>query len=246
MKESIGERIKRLRNLAGFTQDELAKKLHVAGQSVWKWESGLVNDIKRVNLIGLSNAFGISLDELIKGSTAESNPGVGDAHIAAKNMRENSSHYGLSLPLLDASFNQDDEVEVPYLREVELSAGAGRCEVIESYEDMIRFPRASLRRAGVHPDKAFCVTMVGNSMYPVFPAGTVIGIDTGHTTIKDGEHYAINHDGNLRIKRLYTMPGGGLRLRSYNEAEWPDECYKLAEKERIIILGRVFWWSVLR
>ncbi|MEN1395189.1 XRE family transcriptional regulator, partial [Pseudomonas aeruginosa] len=43
------------------------------------------------------------------------------------------------------------------------------------------------------------------------------------------------------------LPGGGIRLRSFNQAEYPDEEYsqeEMAEKG-ISVLGRVFWSSVL-
>ena len=58
--------------------------------------------------------------------------------------------------------------------------------------------------------------------------------------------YALDHDGLLRVKLLYRQPGGGLRLRSYNSEEHPDESYDgryVAENLRII--GKVFWYSVL-
>lgn len=58
--------------------------------------------------------------------------------------------------------------------------------------------------------------------------------------------YAIDHDGQLRVKLLYRIPGGGLRLRSYNDAEHPDERYdKDYVEQHIRVIGKVFWYSVL-
>ncbi|GGY92249.1 hypothetical protein GCM10007169_06850 [Shewanella fodinae] len=57
--------------------------------------------------------------------------------------------------------------------------------------------------------------------------------------------YAINHDGMLRVKLLYTLPGNGLRLRSYNQDEYPDESYNDDQVKVIIVIGRVSWYSVL-
>jgi len=37
-----------------------------------------------------------------------------------------------------------------------------------------------------------------------------------------------------------------LRLRSYNSEEWPDEIYTGDIGDKIKVLGRVFWYSVLR
>ncbi|MCY1297396.1 HTH-type transcriptional regulator PrtR [compost metagenome] len=58
--------------------------------------------------------------------------------------------------------------------------------------------------------------------------------------------YAIDHAGELRVKVLYRLPGGGLRIRSYNDAEYPDERYDAEYVEHNIrIIGKVFWYSVL-
>ena len=65
--------------------------------------------------------------------------------------------------------------------------------------------------------------MVGNSMIDIIQDGAILAIDRGRTQIIDGEIYAVEHDGMLRIKYLYNRPGGGLRMRSHNASEHPDE-----------------------
>ena len=82
-------------------------------------------------------------------------------------------------------------------------------------------------------------------MEPVLPHGSTVGVDTSQTNVIDGKMYAINHDGMLRIKTLYKLPGGGLRLRSFNTAEWPDERYEGDDLKQIKVIGKVFWYSVL-
>lgn len=137
----------------------------------------------------------------------------------------------------------DDEVALPFFREVELSAGPGICEVQENHGLKLRFAKSTLKKQGVQFEYAACVTVSGNSMEPVLPDGCVVGIDTGNKTVKNGDWYAINHNGHLRVKVLYTLPAGGYRLRSFNIDEYPDETVQF---EDIVILGRVFWWSGLR
>jgi hypothetical protein len=39
----------------------------------------------------------------------------------------------------------EDDVELPYFREVELSAGSGRHYVIENHGDKLRFSKATLK-----------------------------------------------------------------------------------------------------
>lgn len=141
----------------------------------------------------------------------------------------------------------DDEVYVPFLKEVELSAGSGRTHIEPSHNKKLRFGKMTLRRQNVQPSEAVCVTVSGNSMEPVLPDGSTVGVDQGKTSVIDGKMYALNHSGQLRVKTLYRLPGGGVRMRSYNRDEHPDEEYspqEMLDKE-IIVLGRVFWSSVL-
>lgn len=141
----------------------------------------------------------------------------------------------------------DDEVYVPFLKEVELSAGSGRTVVEQSSSRKLRFGKLTLKRQGVQASEAVCVTVCGNSMEPVLPNGSTVGVDQGATSIIDGKMYALNHGGQLRVKMLYRLPKGGIRLRSYNRDEHPDEEYTEQEmlENELVILGKVFWYSVL-
>lgn len=141
-----------------------------------------------------------------------------------------------------------DEVELPLYKEVEIAAGNGRTAVRVVDGRKLRFSYATLRAAGVDPANAFCATLNGDSMAPLINHGATIGVDRGSQNIIDGEIYALEHDGMLRVKILHRMPGGAIRLRSYNRDEFPDEIYtpEQIEEQAIIILGWVFWWSVLR
>ena len=140
----------------------------------------------------------------------------------------------------------DDEVLVPFLKEVELAAGSGCMSVEVNTKRRLRFGKYSLKNQGVDPANARCVTITGNSMEPVLRNGATVGVDVGNTRIIDGDLYAINHGGQLRVKQAYRLPGGGLRLRSFNRDEHPDEEYSLADIERheITVIGRVFWGAM--
>ncbi len=141
---------------------------------------------------------------------------------------------------------EDGEVELPFLKEVELSAGSGRTAIHEAGSRKMRFGARTMRARGVEPANAVCVTVTGNSMEPVLRDGATVSIDRGTTRIHDGDMYAIDHDGQLRVKQLYRLPGGGIRLRSFNRDEHPDEEYSLEQIERhkIRVLGRV-WWGAM-
>lgn len=140
----------------------------------------------------------------------------------------------------------EDEVELPFFKEVELSAGQGSAVMLETNGRKLRFGKRTLQRKNIDPEAAGCVPVTGNSMEPVLPDGSTVGVDTACLSVQDGKMYALDHDGLLRVKLLYRQPGGGLRLKSYNEAEHPDERYDGEYvSEHIRIIGKVFWYSVL-
>ena len=64
----ISERLKESRQNSGMTQEDVANKIMVSRVTVSHWENGKsLPDI--VSLIGLSDLYGISLDELVKGDS---------------------------------------------------------------------------------------------------------------------------------------------------------------------------------
>ena len=113
--------------------------------------------------------------------------------------------------------------------------------------ERIRVSLHNLETLNVNPDRAIGAYMVDNSMIDIIQQGATLAIDRGRTQIIDGEIYAVEHDGMLRIKYLYNRPGGGLRMRSHNNSEHPDEflTYDQRFEQNVHILGWVFWWSTL-
>lgn len=62
----FGEQIKQLRAETGLTQEQFAAKLHVSRQAVSNWENDRnLPDLEMLLL--MSDTFGVSLDQLIKG-----------------------------------------------------------------------------------------------------------------------------------------------------------------------------------
>lgn len=70
---NIGERIYDLRTAKNLSQGDLAEMLAVSRQSISKWENNsAVPDLEKI--IKLSQIFDISIDELVKGSEAKTEP----------------------------------------------------------------------------------------------------------------------------------------------------------------------------
>lgn len=67
---TLGKRIAQLRSQRGISQIELAEQLMVSRQAISKWETdGSVPELEK--LIQLSNIFGVTLDELVKGEAQQ-------------------------------------------------------------------------------------------------------------------------------------------------------------------------------
>ena len=65
----FGEKLKREREKKGWSQEDLATKIHVSRQSVSKWETGKNYPSIEV-IIDLSDLFGITIDELLRSDGA--------------------------------------------------------------------------------------------------------------------------------------------------------------------------------
>ena len=78
---SLHETIYTLRTQRGMSQLELAEALDVSRQSISKWETGAaVPELDK--LVKLSDVFGITLDELVRGTAQPGEPEKGKAPAA--------------------------------------------------------------------------------------------------------------------------------------------------------------------
>ena len=74
---TLGQRILHHRTRCGMSQLELAERLGVSRQSISKWETdGSVPELDK--LVKLSEAFSVTLDELVRGRAEENAVSVGD------------------------------------------------------------------------------------------------------------------------------------------------------------------------
>lgn len=238
--EHSGDRLRQFTAPRSLTPTWLADKFGVSTQSVNNWFS---RGVPKKDLYRVSQELGIRFEWLDKGEGLPVMEGLGDARD-----RDEAGE----LPGIEALDEDEplrpDEVWLPYLEEVELDAGPGMFAVEESPSAKLRFFKQDLRRNGVQYHNAKCVSVNGNSMFPVLRDGATVGVNTAKNSLRDvvdGEMYAINHNGQLRVKQVYRLPTG-LRLRSYNRDEFPDEDYTFAEiqDQQISIIGHVFWWAM--
>ncbi len=237
---TIGDRIKEARQRAGMTQPELAKACKWASQGrVSNYERGL-REPKSGDVALLAKALGVSEGWLWTGEEPASN---------VTDLKPRQAVQSDELEMLDTELIEGneplrpDEVMLPVFREVEFAAGDGCTQVIENHGAQERFSLPRLSRAGVQPENAALAVAKGDSMMPVIYDGATLGIDKGTRGIQDGKIYALDHGGMLRVKRLYRMPLGRMRVVSDNATEYPEETYTLADPEAPRVIGRVFWWE---
>ena len=70
MKETLGQKIARLRKELGLTQDDLAKRFNISTQAVSKWENDLSSPDISI-LKDLANCLGVTIDELLSNEIKE-------------------------------------------------------------------------------------------------------------------------------------------------------------------------------
>lgn len=219
-----------------ITQDQVAEQMGVTQGAVAHWlggrrEPSLEKVSSLLDYLGLPPMF----------------PKNGSAPTAARVVEANAELIGDMAVWSDGDPVEDDECEVPYYAEVEFAGGDGMTEVMEVADRTLRFSNATLRAAGVECENAAVARVRGNSMEKLILDGAAIGFDLADTSVIDGEIYAFNHGGMLRVKYLYRLPAGAIRIRSENADEFPDEIMTSEQyRDEIKMLGRVFWWSTVR
>lgn len=228
--DTVGSRIKALRESLGISQSKLAKLAGVAQPTLSSIERGEQNSSKRI--VEFARVLKVTPDFLL----------YGDNKPLAKDEGNGVMPF-IPLDLWDDETPLDtDDIEVPFLKDIKLSAGNGAL----CYEDFngfkLRFSKRTLKRFNVSPKDAVCVSVQGNSMSPVIPDGATIGVDLSAKNIISGEIYAFLYKDELFIKVLHTDIGY-IRAFSYNTMEYPE---RQLQSEEITVIGRVFWWSIMR
>lgn len=218
-----------------MTQDALAKRLGLTKATVSQWETGHTAPNGK-NLINLADALTVSAEWLLAGKAGDN---ASDHPMSSDASFPDPIAIGDSAPR-----REEDHVDIPFYREIQRPNATDSVVEVDHSGEKVRFSKTMLQKAGVDVSHVACVNVCGNSMAPVLPDGAVIGIDTASISIKDGQLYAINHGGLLRVKILYRLPQG-IRIRSFNRDEYADEEYFNSDVGKINVIGKVFWYFVL-
>lgn len=235
LKKYIGNQIKTFRKSAGFTQDELAKRLNTTKQTISRYEKG-ERKANQDMLFQLCDIFNVSIDDffpVLSKNAVESTNSIPDdpdlltQQITDKVVQLTTQNKKIVLrtseELLESQEREVDEERFEYHVFEKLSAGTGYGYAEDRNYDTVYFEK------DISHDLASWV--YGDSMEPDFADGSVALIkDTGWDY--DGAIYAVDWDGQSYIKKVYKEKDG-LRLVSLND-KYDDKFARWEEEPRII------------
>lgn len=248
----------RLRKVKG--QSAVSRLLNVSPQVVKNWEA---RGVSKQGAISAQEVIGCSATWLMDGTEPmRARPSMTDLQdmgirfsVPAAQAGDDSANpndiSGLEFnvdqtslqPILSWEHPEDlppgEFVMVPRLA-VKLSAGNGHDQVeVEFIKAMPQAFRAQwIRDKRLHPNKLAAMTASGESMQPGIFNGDSLLVDTSQTEVLDGKVYALWYEGGERVKRLFRLPGGGLRIKSDNPNH-PTIEVPHGDQEHVRILGRV-------
>ncbi|RLL32497.1 helix-turn-helix transcriptional regulator [Acinetobacter cumulans] len=194
----------RLLEASKSSQEETARALNESPQTITNWKK---RGISKSGALKAAAIFGVSVDWLLTGEDS-----------GLDGLVTKVSEWDTDTPV------DNDEVEIPFYKEILVSCGSGSLvEIIGNETRKLRLSKSTLRQYGVESANAYALTAFGDSMTPVINNGATVYVDLGRTSIVDGKIYAINHGGLFKFKYLYRMPKGGVRIVSANKDEYPEE-----------------------
>ncbi|HAC8237286.1 TPA_asm: helix-turn-helix transcriptional regulator [Salmonella enterica] len=238
--KTFADRLNHAMNLVGMSNAMLGEAVGMSQPSIWKLTSGRSATTRK--LVEIANALNVRPEWLSTGQGPMQNDSL-PRKVTEENQIPPESHWGRIEPWDSNTPIRDDEVEVPFLKDIEFACGDGRINDVDYNGFMLRFSKATLRRVGANSDGSgvLCFPAAGDSMEPVIPDGTTVAVNTNDKRIVDGKIYAINEDGWKRIKQLYRTGPETVSIRSFNNAHPPED----KSLDKVEIIGRIFWYSVL-
>ena len=223
LKKYIGNQIKTFRKSAGFTQDELAKRLNTTKQTISRYEKG-DRKANQDMLFELCDIFGVSIDdffpsqnEALQSPTASpiqsiydqlEPPGQRKVITYAEKLRDEQEERR------KAKINEVSEVISLYQVEV-VSETAAACGFNYGfgYDDT---DRETIEIDEQPPRHDIATKVSGDSMQPDYQDGDILYlVDKGLTTY-NGDLAVIAYGDRSYFKKIYTE-NGRLRLVSFND-----------------------------
>lgn len=232
-------RLQQAMRSAGVSTQALADAMGTSYQAIRKAEHGQSKSFSAANNEKAARFLNVTSKWLATGEgpmrAGDDTPGVPPAQPGGIRIK--------ARPILAWETPEDlpegEFVFVPLL-DVRLSAGHG-AEQVEIYSDETRplaFRADWIRQMRLKPGRLLAMWAKGDSMEPRIQNGDALVVDQAQTQVADGGVFALWYEGGERVKRLYRLPGGRLRITSDNPSYGPIEL-SADEVEHVRIIGRV-------
>ena len=203
LKKYIGNQIKTFRKSAGFTQDELAKRLNTTKQTISRYEKG-DRKANQDMLFDLCDIFGVSIDDFFpsQNETLQS-PTTSPIQTIYDQLHQPRKAKVLTYAERQLEEQNEEETKGNEVSEViqlysydyydhPASAGTGQ------YLNDVRVERIELP---VDIDADFVIPIKGDSMEPDYHDGDLVFIQTS-VDLNDGVIGVFNYNGDAYIKQL--------------------------------------------
>lgn len=204
LKKYIGNQIKTFRKSAGFTQDELAKRLNTTKQTISRYEKG-DRKANQDMLFELCDIFGVSIDDFFpsQNETLQSPPTSSIQTIYDElNPPRQVKVLNYAKRQLNEQKNEEETKGNEVSEAIQLysydyydhpaSAGTGQ------YLNDVRVEQIELP---VDIDADFVIPIKGDSMEPDYHDGDLVFIQTS-VDLNDGVIGVFNYNGDAYIKQL--------------------------------------------
>ena len=223
LKKYIGTQIKTFRKSAGFTQDELAKRLNTTKQTISRYEKG-DRKANQDMLFELCDIFGVSIDDFFP-SQNESTQLPTSSQIQAIYDQLEPPRQGKVLTYAESQLNEQKNEEETKINEVSEVISLYQVEVVSEtaaacgfnygfgYDDT---DRETIEVDEQPPRHDIATKVSGDSMQPDYQDGDILYlVDKGLTTY-NGDLAVIAYGDRSYFKKIYTE-NGRLRLVSLND-----------------------------
>ena len=203
LKKYIGNQIKTFRKSAGFTQDELAKRLNTTKQTISRYEKG-DRKANQDMLFELCDIFGVSIDDFFpsQNETLQS-PTTSPIQTIYDQLHQPRKAKVLTYAKRQLEEQNEEETKGNEVSEViqlygydyydhPASAGTGQ------YLNDVRVERIELP---VDIDADFVIPIKGDSMEPDYHDGDLVFIQTS-VDLNNGVIGVFNYNGDAYIKQL--------------------------------------------
>lgn len=205
---NIGDRIKELRISSQMSQQELADKLNVAKQTVYKYENGIVTNIPSDKIEIMASLFHVSPQSIMGWDDTPCPSGLSELYEKYPNIK----------PI--------KKVKIPMLGNVACGEPTFADEGHETYIE-----------TDGHINADFCLTCDGDSMEPKLMNGDIVFIRK-QPEVNDGQIAAVLIEDEATLKRVYyDKPNNVLTLVAENPKYRPF-IYSGEQLDHIRILGR--------